>query len=69
MSRRQRPGRRSAQPRGPSFLSLTEVAAEGPAGAEALGRRVGRLAFAIDGSPLVVAVVEDAALGGSGGLT
>jgi chemotaxis protein CheX len=44
---------------GPSVLSLPEVAAEGsPAAGD--GRLVSRLAFAIDGSPLVVTVVEGA---------
>ena len=44
---------------GPSVLSLPEVAGEGAASVATGGRPVSRLAFAIDGSPLVVTVVED----------
>jgi chemotaxis protein CheX len=43
---------------GPSLLSLPEVAEEGTPAATAPGDLVSRLAFAIDGSPLVVTVVE-----------
>jgi chemotaxis protein CheX len=43
---------------GPSLLSLPEVAEEGTPAAAVPGDLVSRLAFAIDGSPLVVTVVE-----------
>jgi chemotaxis protein CheX len=43
---------------GPSLLSLPAVAEEGSPAATAPGDLVSRLAFAIDGSPLVVTVVE-----------
>jgi chemotaxis protein CheX len=43
---------------GPSLLSLPEVAEEGSPAAAVPGDLVSRLAFAIDGSPLVVTVVE-----------
>ncbi len=45
---------------GPSVLSLPEVATEGSPAAASDGQVVSRLAFAIDGSPLVVTVVEGA---------
>jgi chemotaxis protein CheX len=43
---------------GPSLLSLPEMAEEGSPAATFLGDLVSRLAFAVDGSPLVVTVVE-----------
>ncbi len=44
----------------PSVLSLPEVAGEGSPAVARDGRLVSRVAFAIDGSPIVVTVVEDA---------
>lgn len=43
---------------GPSLLSLPEMAEEGSPAATFPGDLVSRLAFAVDGSPLVVTVVE-----------